>query len=255
MITSVLNGGLGNTLFQVAASYGVAIDNGDRCAFYLDNPVVMQGHPAYTYKDTVYSKLVVLDREFKAQSHCVEMAKNYEKIKYKENLALHGYWQSEKYFEGNGEYIACLFRHTPTIKKLLHEFAPVLKNSVSIHIRRGDYVDVGEAMELDYYYECLDRLREERTIDNILIFSDDQDWCRENFLRLSVKTRFLSGNKDYEDLYLMSLCSNNITGNSSFSWWGAYLNTNPDKLVYMPKPWTSSHSNDIYPDGVIIIPR
>ena len=253
MVTSYLNGGLGNQLFQIAVAYGLALDNGDRCAFYLDNPVYMQGNPARHYQNNIFSKLVVLDMPFQPERTFEEESSIYKPIPYQKNLILKGYFQSEKYFIKHRDFIIGLFTNSFLIKKLRHEFECVLRDSVAVHIRRGDYVSVGEDIELDYYHTALSLLGD--GIKNILIFSDDPDWCKENFLSLSAKTCHVMGNKDYEDMYLISLCSHVITGNSSFSWWGAYLNTNVNKIVYMPRPWTSSHSMDIYPEGVNIIDR
>ena len=88
-----------------------------------------------------------------------------------------------------------------------------------------------------------------------MVFSDDLDWCKETFL--GNRFTFISGNRDYQDLFLMSMCKNNIIANSSFSWWGAWLNTNLNKKVIAPKKWfgpqLSLSSDDIYPNTWEII--
>jgi 5'(3')-deoxyribonucleotidase len=90
-----------------------------------------------------------------------------------------------------------------------------------------------------------------------LIFSDDIEWCKENFPNISDKFIFIEGNKDYEDLYIMSKCKNNIISNSTFSWWGAWLNQNENKKVVAPLKWFGSSINhntkDLYCDGWIKI--
>jgi hypothetical protein len=107
----------------------------------------------------------------------------------------------------------------------------------------------------EYYYRALNYLWEVETADNILVFSDDIEWCQKNFLAQYDKIHYVTGLKDWEELYLMSLCTNNIVANSSFSWWGAYLNRNKSRKVFAPKPWTASHNDDIYFNGMIAIPR
>ena len=108
-------------------------------------------------------------------------------------------------------------------------------------------------MGINYYLNSLNYLK---SITNsnfkIFVFSDDIKWCEENFGFLNNKT-FISDNKDYEDLYLMSMCKNNIIANSTFSWWGAWLNKNENKQVIIPSKWfgiSNSHlnTNDLYCD-------
>lgn len=123
-----------------------------------------------------------------------------------------------------------------------------------MHIRRGDYlVSPGHYINLDveYYKNAL------KYIDNpgsILIFSDDISWCKDNFK--GDKYIFIENEKDYIDIYLMSLCNNNIIANSTFSWWGAWLNTNPNKIVISPNKWFGPakgkrHLNDLIPKNWI----
>jgi hypothetical protein len=130
-----------------------------------------------------------------------------------------------------------------------------LDNSVSIHLRRGDYLQTGDWLGLGYYYKALDLLNKKIGDFKTLVFSDNIDWCINNFLSREKNVYYIKGNKDYEDLYLMSMCTYNITANSSFSWWGAYLNQNNNKLSIMPRPWTASHGKDIYPHNTYIIDR
>jgi hypothetical protein len=90
-----------------------------------------------------------------------------------------------------------------------------------------------------------------------IIFSDDISWCKENLSFLNNKI-FIEGNTDFQDLYLMSKCKNNIIANSSFSWWGAWLNTNKDKIVIAPKKWfgiSNSHldTSDLYCNNWVTI--
>ena len=102
---------------------------------------------------------------------------------------------------------------------------------------------------LDYYKQAIETVGPDKTF---VIFSDDIEWCKQNLDFIGSKF-FISGNKDYEDMYLMSLCNNNIITNSTFSWWGAWLNKNENKIVISPKIWfgkNNSHldTSDLYCD-------
>ena len=97
---------------------------------------------------------------------------------------------------------------------------------------------------MDYYNKAIDLAGRNK---HFVIFSNDIAWCKDNFV--DVNATFIENEKDYVDIYLMSLCKDNITSNSTFSWWASYLNSNPNKKIYTPKTWfTHSHSNeDILP--------
>jgi len=253
-----LNGGMGNQLFQIAATISSAMDNNDDFAFDFDNRVVMQGNTAREYRNVLYADLSELPKNWRPEFVYSEPHiehQSYEPIPYHKNMLLDGYFQSEKFFKGHKELIINIFSHLLIIDKLKEEFGEFLENSVSVHIRRGDYVKIGESMEQDYYFKALNKLWETEDTQHVLIFSDDIGWCKENFFVHSPMMVFIRETKDYEDLYLQSLCTHNVVGNSSFSWWGAYLNRNPYKKVFMPKPWTTSIGEDIYPEGAIIINR
>lgn len=252
MITSRLNGGLGNQLFQIATAYSLALDNNDECAFYLGHPVVHQGNMALTYKDNVLSGINELPVTWTPQNGFREKKDNvYQPIPYKNDLILSGYFQCEKYFAHHKNFIIDLLTHQPTIEEVSDIFSTVLNNSVSIHVRRGDYLKFGVCMDKRYYYKALGLLCQRTKVENVLVFSDDIGWCKENLFDKDDGVYFIEFGKDYEDFYLMSLCTNNIVGNSSFSWWASYINRNPEKMVYMPKPFSKSHADDIYYKNVI----
>lgn len=110
-------------------------------------------------------------------------------------------------------------------------------NSVSIHIRRGDYVKLGLTCNLDYYYQAIEYIASRVDDAHFYIFSDDVAWVKEN-LKISNPHTFVEindGNTGYCDLELMKNCQHNITANSTFSWWAGYLNPNPRKIVLTPK--------------------
>ena len=134
--------------------------------------------------------------------------------------------------------------------------------SISLHIRRGDFVQDSKthqfhgACSLDYYNRCIEYVSEKTNNPHFFVFSDDPHWAKEN-LRQDISTTIVennSGFKAYEDLQLMSQCKHNIIANSSFSWWGAWLNANPDKIVCAPKQWFRNKLMDtkyFIPEGFI----
>lgn len=116
-------------------------------------------------------------------------------------------------------------------------------NSVSLHIRRGDYLQCERFIEcsLKHYYDAIDYIEQQTAKKNLTIFcfSDDIQWVKEN-LKINYETYFVDINKDinsYFDIELMRNCKHNIIANSSFSWWGAWLNENPNKIVIAPTQW------------------
>jgi hypothetical protein len=158
------------------------------------------------------------------------------------NYYLNGYWQSEKYFLDN-EYIIReeLAPNNATQFKLIEKYPDLLKESVSLHVRRTDYVNQPQnhpTQTIQYYKDALDIIG---YYDKLYILSDDIDWCKEN-LKFDNMV-FVQNDSDVEDLWTMSLCKHNIIANSSFSWWGAWLNSNPDKIVVAPSKWFGTNLN------------
>lgn len=168
-------------------------------------------------------------------------------LKEKTNLYLNGYWQSEKYFI---EYEAQIRKSFFFKKEASLDNKQILKQiketaSVSVHFRRGDYVSLESAKEVhgvcsfDYYYRAIEMIASKEKNPFFYIFSDEPEWVKENF-KLNFPSLIIahnSGKKSYEDLRLMSACKHNIIANSSFSWWGAWLNENNKKIVIAPRLW------------------
>ena len=178
------------------------------------------------------------------------------------NVYLAGYWQSEKYFKDIEHIIRqdFTFRHTadPENQRLARIIANT--NSVSLHIRRGDYVSNPRffrkfgVCSLEYYQSAVAKMAEKVNDPHLFAFSDDIGWTRDN-LRLQYPLTFVAHNdadKDYEDLRLMSQCKHHIAANSSFSWWGAWLCTHPQKTVITPLWWFNDpgrDTRDLVPEG------
>lgn len=162
-----------------------------------------------------------------------------------QNVYLQGYWGSEKYFES----IKNIIKEEYTLKKELSanskKWKKVILNnssSVSLHIRRGDYVNVPAnkkifvSLDVEYYQRAVEYLKKIAKIEVIFIFSNDIEWCK-NMLAFDLPVYYVEGNNEdhgYEDMYLMSLCHHNVIANSTFSWWGAWLNSHDDKIVIYP---------------------
>ena len=128
---------------------------------------------------------------------------------------------------------------------------------VALHIRHGEYSDdfrfrvLFGVLPLEYYRDAVNRLKSDGENFTLFVFSDDLAWAKEN-LDFGVPMEFVEGcEKDVEEIYLMSLCRHNIIANSTFSWWGAWLNPNPDKKVFAPSPWFRNATISGSPDGII----
>lgn len=258
MISSILKGGLGNYLFQISAGYSKAIDLNTR--FVINPSYVQQVHnPLSSYLPNILSKIII-DKNYFFKSKYTELTFDYKEIPNLNSLSIiDGYFQSEKYFVHNKIKILELFECPNEIKyNLNNKFSEILaENTCSIHVRRGNYLTIPEfhpSQDISFYKESVS-LMDKNT--HFLIFSDDIEWCVNNFDFIEKKT-FIKNEKDYEDLYLMSMCNNNIIANSTFSWWGAWLNKNQDKIIITPKTWFGpkySHleTKDLYCDGWKII--
>lgn len=172
----------------------------------------------------------------------------------KSDAYLFGYWQSPKYFDAYRTILLHEFTPKSKLSAKCYEYENLIKacNSVSIHIRRGDYISNSEANSyhgtcpIPYYKEAVNLILSKVEDAHFFIFSDDLPWVKENFSFITDKTFIEEANSvhDFEEMYLMSKCSHNIIANSSFSWWGAWLNQNPDKTVIAPQKWFTDPSID-----------
>jgi hypothetical protein len=177
-----------------------------------------------------------------------------------DNSYLDGYWQSEKYFAGIRQILIhdFSFRNKPDSTNIKWLDKIRATNSVSIHVRRGDYVNIAVTNEFhglcnpEYYLNSCKVIESKVESPEYYIFSDDITWAKEN-LYFAFPCNFIENNDNHghEDLRLMINCKHNIIANSSFSWWGAWLNTNPEKTVIAPQKWFNDptiDTKDIVPD-------
>jgi hypothetical protein len=174
-----------------------------------------------------------------------------------------GYWQTENYLIDIKDTILNDFQLKLPLRNELKEIALKISdsNSVSIHIRRGDYAQDKKTnahhgtCSLEYYQEAIKLITEKIQNPIFYIFSDDIEWVKEN-LKINYPKYHVEGNKGFEDMELMKNCKHNIIANSSFSWWAAWLNTNKEKIIIAPKNWLNNpkfDTSDVVPNSWIKI--
>lgn len=177
-----------------------------------------------------------------------------------------GYWQTEKYFRDFREQLLTDFeiKIPPSEKnrRMLDQINDC--SSVSVHVRRADYLTdptasgVYVCCDMDYYRQAINQIRERVSNPKFFVFSDDCEWAEQQFgSEKDITVADINdASANYEDLRLMGNCRHNIIANSSFSWWGAWLNRNPEKVVVAPRNWFKGDqfdTKDIVPEGWIKI--
>ena len=251
-------GQLGNQMFQYAAAKGVASK--------LDVPFMIPNHRQvfddgignrYTillfnaFKLTSASLLGTLRTENYVQENGFSFNKDLFKIDKTENCSLYGFFQTEKYFKHIEKQIRKDFTFKDDIKNECDDLIKQFTNPIALHIRRGDFVWNNKnhpPLSLDYYKSALELFDSDR---EVIIFSDDTEWCKEQELFADDRFAVAEGGDQYYDLCLMSMCDDFIIANSTFSWWGAWLG-NRGKVI-APKRWfgeTLGHdTKDLYCKG------
>jgi len=279
MIIVSLFGGLGNQMFQYACGKAIATKLG--VELKLDISLVNDRTPRkdFTYRDyelavfniedeiateaevrkfipNLWNSSEIQRQFYKIKRILTQKVLYTEKLKFRynseidtvrDNSYIYGYFQTERYFEHIRAELLERFRlktqvdekNAALIKKMQTE------NSVSIHVRRGDYTNSPFSLLSveDYYQKAIDFILEKVEVPVFYIFTNDPEWVEDNFKVLQINKSIVTinyGNQSYMDMILMSNCRHNICANSSFSWWGAWLNTNPNKIVVTPKSWFKS---------------
>lgn len=232
------NFGLCNQMFQIAGLYSHAKDQNLNVTFPQIKLPSFGG-----YNKNIFSR-VNSENIDQSSFLYLELPFGYHKLVSHDAITYRGYMQSEKYFLHNRSLILDLFAPTQEITEYINnKYTDILNsNSISIHVRRGDYVNLSEHHPLignDYYIAAANYITERAKVDKYVVFSDDIEYCRTLFGD-SKEITYIEREEDYIDLYLMSFCKHNIITNSTFSWWGAWLNQNPDKIVIAPKQWFGS---------------
>lgn len=248
MKTIDIKGGLGNQLFQYA--YGRSLIKKNKKVLFnisfFEEILKDTSRPFLLKKFNIPESIIFINKK---ENILTKLSKKiYSKLSGNYNL-----FQSEKYFKS----IEQIIRNEITLKEPLspaaQELAEQIKsnsNSVSIHIRRGDYVANPKTNKyhgtcnLSYYEYAILKITKLISSPVFFIFSDDINWVKEN---LKVDTAIYVSNpnlNECEELILMSYCKHNIIANSTFSWWGAWLNQNSNKIVMAPKQWTTNKKSD-----------
>ena len=253
-----LKGGLGNQLFQYA--YGRRLELSGK-------KVVFDTSFFYGSKSSLDTSRDFKLTNFNIKTSAVFSTKKHaahdfiKKILTKLRIYPNGYWQSEDYFKDIADRIRDEFTLKNPLSTEASKIAEVISRSpksVSLHVRRGDYITDTNTnkyhgtCDLKYYKEAIKFITSKLGNDiSIFIFSDDIQWVKDN-LHFEQPITFVSSTKilDVEELYLMSLCKHHIIANSTFSWWGAWLNPNHNKIVVAPQEWTrnSKNPNNIIPE-------
>lgn len=294
MIIVKLMGGLGNQMFQYAAARSLAQRHNTEVAmdcsflanpppgdtprqYFLDSLAVKQRFASVheiaeiggLYR-SVSQKVLLRIRRLaciaKSENIFREKGLNFcpEFLGLPDNVYLDGFWQSERYFADIAEIIRKEFAVSDEPRGRNLELAGRIKSTegVSVHFRRGDYLNSAKTAAyhglpgIDYYHRALDKIREYVSDPKLFVFSDEPDWVRQN-IEFPVPFEIVDHNppeRGVEDLRLMSCCRHAIIANSSFSWWGAWLITNPQKMVVAPSRWFAAAENDpvdLIPDSWI----
>lgn len=270
MIVSKIIGGLGNQMFQYAIAKSVAVRNND--SFKMD----ISDFGSYSLHNGYRLNLFNIDGNIATQEDIVSLKgrativhKILKKLKlynlntyYREkeitlfdenvfnysDVYLDGYWQNELYFKDIRDILLSEFTLKEGISKNLISTFDQIENaeSVSIHVRRGDYLnhpDVG-VLDVEYYKRAVKLIMDRTNSPSFFVFSNDMEWCKENFSFIDRCYFVQEGGTELDDMTLMSKCSHNIIANSSFSWWGAWLNNKSNRIIIAPKKWMAINPNN-----------
>lgn len=266
------DGGLGNQMFEYAFYLSLRYKN-PFAVYAFDTSASDSSHNGYEldrvfYIDSSrecnrYAFLYKLERhhyvdftEVSEENAIVYESNVYSKI-WHSHIYI-GYWQTEKYFKHITTIVRNAFRfREELLSKKTKQMMRIIresKNAISLHVRRGDYVGIGntKTFGMEYYDAAVKKMREKYKDATLFVFSDDPEWVRKNLLYENMMVVDWNIGKDaWQDMYLMSQCQHNIIANSSFSWWGAWLNSNPDKIVVAPKKWMTwePEQSDIIPNS------
>lgn len=247
--------------FELLKAFNVAIPIRERIKIYAMNkirPILVDVNISFV--KNVMTKLLL------SKSNIYREAKEFtydEHVLKQESAYLVGTWQSLKYFESQKPLIKEVFNFNTPSDQFNLNFANTInsRNSVAVHVRRGDFIkpELADSRmlydSLSYYYEAFSIISESVEKPVFYIFSDDIQWAKENFKGYNfVFVSHNKGAKSYLDMYLMSLCKHFIIANSTFSWWPAWLADNPKKQVIMPKLWVNKMDcSSIHPEGWVVL--
>lgn len=293
MVIVNLNGGLGNQMFQYALGRSVSLRRGYSLKLDISSYLNYEQHQGFELQRIFNSgseiateldirKVLhwqhlpafrgILSKEsmkcFRCENFIVEPYFQYWKKT--ENLPsdcyLMGYWQSEKYFVDFSDQIRKDFTFKLPLSLLNFDIAENIldcENAVSLHVRRGDYAINPKINEthglctLEYYSAAISYVAERVVSPHFFVFSDDIPWVKEN-IKIDFPHHFVDknfGSESYNDMRLMSMCKHHIIANSTFSWWGAWLNSSVSKIVVAPRRWFLNQTDvsDLFPKNWAVL--
>ncbi len=271
-----LMGGIGNQMFQYAAAKALSIKRGIPFKVHFEDPYkdVVRAYNLAVFNLEVDQatkedlKLIrpkqglrkKLSKLFKVKEKAI-LFREKQYFVYDEQFFncsdgayIYGFWQAEQYFSTISDVIREDFRFkiAPSVENALFVEQINRTEAVAVHVRRGDYVSVEKTStvhgtcSMDYYREAIALMKTQVNNPVFYFFSDDMNWVKQHLL-IDAPSVYVDVNDDahnYEDLRLMTLCKHQIIANSSFSWWGAWLNTNPAKIVVAPEKWANVEGLD-----------
>lgn len=255
------NGRLGNQMFQYAILYKLSkLYNKE-----IHLPIYKTGNKYFNFELDIFENVTFTSIDIYTNSYSESTLKNIlgkDLITFNENVVdvynfvknnpskiinLNGYFQSSDYFDDIRSNILHLYKFNDTIIQKCNSFLKKFTTTVSIHIRRGDYIGGSYTIYTPSFIEkCKQYIRESISLkrDNpitFIVFSDDMKWCRENLKNVE----YSPFTNQAEDMCCMSLCNHNIISPSTFSWWAAYLNQHEDKVVICSNPWFTNPSINV----------
>jgi len=238
-----LEGGLGNNLFRIATAHAYCLKNNKKLLCDVSDKQSSHGRFSDFYEN-IFRKLNLVDNtpniiEYKHDGFEFSDIPNIP-----HDLKLNGLFQNEKYFVNYRDEILNLFEIDDDSLNFINDNYGNLLNedTCSLHVRRGDYLFVSNilpVLDVDYYKKSVDEMGNDKLY---VICSNDINWCKHNLG--FIKNKIFVTKQPHIDLYLMSMCKNNIIGNSSFSWWSAWLNKNDNKKVIGPEIWFGPGINE-----------
>ena len=258
MITCFLMGGLGNQLFQIYSTISIALQN-KNLIYFKDDNVLTIGKTRNTYWHSLLNELKkYLKLEYHSESILIkEKSFHYNEdfiseIKKHEHLILHGYFQSFKYFDQYSKLLYRILKIEDKKRVLIKKYnlnESELLETVSIHFRMDDYLliqDYHPILKINYYLNAIEYIhKNDSKIKNAIFFYQKKDYDIVNSYINTIKSSFTNikfklvdyNMDDWEEMLYMSMCKNNIIANSTFSWWGAYLNNQDNNIVCYPSIW------------------
>ncbi len=255
-----LRGQLGNQLFIIAATTSLALDHG-AFPIFPDLAQKNEDNLLQNYKNLFPHLNTSFPSNGRIAYYYAEPHYYYTPIPYRSNICLMGYFQSEKYFRHHKKEILELFAPPKKILDYLHgKYGELLKHPLTVSVHMRFYADYGPEQEMytkikrSYFEKSIALFPEESLF---LVFSNHMERCKKELAGIERNFYYIEGESHYHDFYLMSLCKHNIICNSSFSWWAAYLNPNPEKKIIAPCPWYTLISGldfkDVIPDEWTVI--